>query len=190
MLNMQTKMGGGRTCYKQTFVYWGHPVFGARVLEELGVRKQSQAHLLQKVVYQRVGEIEKAQREEALIELVVGEVGRECEGRNDCRFTQGRVGKPLQLESPLAENRCRRRRCRRESKERRKGSTKLVTRDCFFVQLGPRARRRRKCHCSSLFRDVHAGIRSHVYSAHPDSRDSCTGTQVQSQTRASLIPLF
>jgi hypothetical protein len=110
MLNMQTKMGKGRTCCKQTFVHWDHPAFGARVLEELGVRKQSQAHLLQRVVYQRVGEIEKAQREEALIEL--GEVGRECEGRNDCQFTQVRVGELLQLESPLAENWCRRRRRR------------------------------------------------------------------------------
>jgi rubrerythrin len=54
-------------------VHWDHPASGAEVLGELGVRKQSQARPLQREVYQRVGEIEKVQRKEALMELVVRE---------------------------------------------------------------------------------------------------------------------
>jgi hypothetical protein len=51
------------------FVHWDHPAFGAEVLAEADVHKQNQAHLLQTVVYQRLGEIEKVQREEALVKL-------------------------------------------------------------------------------------------------------------------------
>ena len=102
----------GHTCCKLTCARWDRPVSGVEALDEVGARKRSQVRPLRRGVYQRAGEIEKVQRKEALMQLVVVKVYSVETVRKEMIDVYKRGwGELLLLESPLAENCCRRR-CR------------------------------------------------------------------------------